>query len=108
MRTTKVQFTRNDRAPKRFISRVTAIILLVLGVLMVQPFFWVVIVGGVNFHYITIPVLFMILLLMFGLPMTIAGFIGLLIGDSNASTSAYNEHDVSRVRYAVEEEMRRK
>jgi predicted phage tail protein len=107
MRAGRVQFTRGEKGPRMFVSKVTAIILLIVGFLLIQPFFWNVFIAGTTYHYMTIKVLVMLFGFVIGLPMFIGGIVCLFTSKTNASASGYNDHDMSRVRYAVEEEMRR-
>lgn len=103
MRAGKVQFSRGEKGSRKVMTRFVSIILLVSGFILCQPFFWIVLMSETTFHYITLPVLLMIVSFIFGLPMFFAGIVGMLVGNkSNYSASSYNDHDVSRVRHAVE------
>jgi hypothetical protein len=105
MRINKFKLSNNRaRGVMKFI---TSIVFVVVGFLLFQPFFWVVLVFGDNFHYVTLPILFMIIGCIIGLPMFFMGLISLTVRKSGASISSYNDHDLSRIRHKIEQDSRR-
>lgn len=103
MRASRIQYTRGDKGHVAF-RFMAGLAFAIAGFFLFQPFFWNVIVFGSNYHYMTWSVLLMIVGCIVGLPMFFGGIIAMLMGNSNASPSTYGDHDMSRIRHAVETE----
>lgn len=79
-----------------------SVIITIVGLLISQPFFWVVMILGHNFHYITFPIIIMIVGFIVGAPMFLFGVISLLRGNHPVSSSSTADIDLGRIRYETE------
>lgn len=95
------------RQRNNVLSFVGAIVLTLIGFAICMPFFWLTVIVGMNFHYVTLLPLLMISGLIVGGPMFMFGLISLLRGNHVSSSASTAELDIGRIRYAVETEKRK-
>jgi len=108
MRTVRYR-VNNSSGRINILSFLGAIILTIVGFLISQPFFWVVIIFGYNFHHISFLILLMIIGFIAGAPMFMFGLISLFMGNRTVGTASTTNLDIGRIRYTVEtDKMERK
>ena len=99
----KVIRTRSNRSSKYGVmSFISAVIMTIIGFIILQPFFWVVIVYGNNFHHYTFPILLMLVGFVVGAPMFIFGIINLFFVRTGNGGYSNSNLDIGRIRYVVE------
>jgi hypothetical protein len=78
-------------------------ILMSVGFLISLPFIYYVLILNQNFHYLTLPIILMILGVIIGGPIFLGGLISLLAGGRLSSNSgSLSDIDTARIRYEVE------
>lgn len=91
------------------ISRVTAIIVTIVGLIISLPFTIIVIIMGYNFHSVSFLQFLMLMGFFIGAPLFMFGLINLLIGGRSAgSNTSTAELDLGRIRYTVETDRNRR
>lgn len=93
-----------DFKGKMLLSKITAIVIGVVGFIISLPFAYVMMFGE-HQPYMSAGRAFAILLVMIGLPMFFGGIIGFFIGGKSGITyGSTPETDMGRIRHAVETE----
>lgn len=90
------------RGGNKVVSFTVAIICLILGFLMFQPFLWFVLIFGKSSHYISFSTFLYIVGLVIGAPMFVFGLANLLAKDNMNGSTSTPDLDISRIRHTVE------
>lgn len=84
------------------ISRTTAMMACIVGLAMVQPFIWIVMVFGTHTPYMTLIQFMSIVGLIVGGPVFLFGLMHLICKSSYGPSASTTDLDISRIRYTVE------
>ena len=98
---TNVRPRNPNRRPSNILSFFGSIVLAIVGFILSQPFLWIVIIFGHNFHHITFPIFFMLAGFMIGAPMFLFGVISMFTVRNYGSSNTTNL-DIGRIRYTIE------
>lgn len=93
-----------DFKGKKLVSRITAIIIGVVGFLLCQPFIWAVMIFGEHEPYMSFARFIYVCIFILGLPMFFYGIIGLLTAGHTLGSASTDASDLGRIRHAVEME----
>jgi hypothetical protein len=105
-RMSNTRFNSSRSRTTHLMSKVSAIVLVIVGILMSIPFVWVMLFGA-HQPNISIGRIIAVIMIIFALPMFGFGFIG-LFARRNSGTDTVTS-DMSRIRFTVEtDSMRRK
>jgi hypothetical protein len=88
-------------------DKIKGIVYVIVGALLSVPFIYDIFILGKNYHSLTLWVWLMILMMGLGCASVIIGFIKITVKHPGRSGSS-NDVDVSRIRYAAEQELLKK
>ncbi len=105
----KIRVNRYSNRRGSILSRIAAIIVTVVGLVISLPFTVIVIIMGRNYHSVAFLEFLMLMGFFIGAPLFAFGLINLLIGGRSAgSNTSTAELDLGRIRYTVETERDRR
>lgn len=104
-----IRVSRFSNRRGSILSRIAAIIVTVVGLVISLPFTVIVIIMGRNYHSVTFLEFLMLMGFFIGAPLFAFGLINLLIGGRSAGSNASTaEIDLGRIRYTVETDKNRR